>query len=93
MREARPFLLEQCAYGFGYERTTVARDEIRYSAVIEQPVDRWQRATRGGKRIQHGGQEKLAWRRTAETMDEHERSMRSSGRVRPISLAQAYDTI
>jgi hypothetical protein len=88
-REALPFLLEQCAYRFDYERTTVARNEIGYSAIIEQPVDRWQRATRDGKRIQHGGQEKLARRRTAERTDEHERSMRSSRRVRPISLAQA----
>jgi hypothetical protein len=51
----RALLVEHGAHDFENEGTAVGGDQLRRGIKLEQPVDRGQRATRGGGGIQHGG--------------------------------------
>jgi hypothetical protein len=92
LRELNTLAIEQSAYRLDYERAPVARDEGRHAAVVEQPVDRRKRATRGSSRIQH---DDLGKRNAAsvERAAVHDDSMTGAKRVERGSLAQAPHAI
>jgi hypothetical protein len=47
--------IEQNAKRLKDVRTPVARYERNHTTVVQQPIDRWERATRGRAGAQHGG--------------------------------------